>query len=262
MGAEVRDPYCCETCGGELSIYGACPHCKTGAVGYARVSTEEQARDGVSLDAQRARIKAYAEAKGLKLLDVLADEGVSGKSLERPALKHLLDCCQRGGVGHVIVWKLDRLTRRTRHLLSLVEDLFLARKIELHSVSESLDTSTPHGRFVLTLFGGLAQMERELIADRTRSALAYKREQGQPTSHPPLGFATNGRRQRMVPVPEELATVRRILTLWRQGRSYRAIAAQLDADGARTKQGGQWHHWTVAKVVQRREQYAKLLGRF
>ena len=65
--------------------------------------------------------------------------------------------------------------------------MFLAKGIELHSVSESLDTSTPHGRFVLTLFGGLAQMERELVGERTRSAMAYKREQLQPTSHPPLG---------------------------------------------------------------------------
>ena len=93
--------------------------------------------------------------------------------------------------------------------------MFLARHIELHSVSESLDTSTPHGRFVLTLFGGLAQMERELIAERTRSALAFKRENGNPTSHPPLGFRATGRRDRMLPVPEELAVVVRILDLWR-----------------------------------------------
>src|SRR5207244_8821225 len=126
----------------------------------------------------------------------------SGKDLERPALQDLVGRCQRGEVGHVIVWKLDRLTRRTRHLLSLVEDLFLARHIELHSVSESLDTSTPHGRFVLTLFGGLAQMERELIAERTRGALAWKRENGLPTSHPPLGFANAGKRDQMAPGTE------------------------------------------------------------
>ena len=146
------------------------------AVGYVRVSTDEQARDGVSLEAQQARIRAYAEAKDLKLAEILCDEGRSGKNLKRPALQELLARCERGEVGAVIVLKLDRLTRRTRHLLSLVEDLFLANDIELHSVGESLDTSTPHGRFVLTLFGGLAQMERELIAERTRTALAYKRQ--------------------------------------------------------------------------------------
>ncbi len=236
------------------------PSMSTTAIGYIRVSTEGQVREGISLDVQRERITAYVRAKGLELTDILVDEGLSGKTMDRPALRALLERCRAGTVGHVVVWKLDRLTRRTRHLLNLVEDVFLARQIELHSVSESLDTSTPHGRFVLTLFGGLAQMERELIGDRTRGALAYKRERKEPTSHPPLGFRANGCRERMVPVPEELAIVREILTAWRRGRSYRAIAAQLTADGVRTKRGGRWHHNTVAKVVTRREYYREALG--
>ena len=136
------------------------------AVGYARVSTDEQARDGVSLDQQIARIRAYATAKGLTILDVLVDDGFSGKSLDRPGLREIMRLCERGEVRNVVVVKLDRLTRRTRDLLALVDDLFLAREIELHSVSESLDTSTPHGRFVLTLFGGLAELERGQIAER------------------------------------------------------------------------------------------------
>ena len=225
------------------------------ALGYARVATDEQAREGVSLEAQQSRIRAYCEAKDLELVDVLTDDGISGKTLDRPALRELLQRCERGEVGHVVVVKLDRLTRRTRDLLALVDDLFLARQIELHSVSESLDTSTPHGRFVLTLFGGLAQMERELIGERTRSALAFKRENGQPTSHPPLGFRVNGNRERMVPVPEELEIVRQILDLWRYGTSYRAIAAKLNENGAPTKQGARWYHGTVARIVQRREWY-------
>ena len=225
------------------------------AIGYARVSTDEQAREGVSLEAQVARIRAYAVAKDLDLVEVLVDDGVSGKTLKRPALRELVQRCERGEVGHVVVVKLDRLTRRTRDLLALVDDLFLARDVELHSVSESLDTSTPHGRFVLTLFGGLAQMERELIGERTRSALAHLRENGQPTSHPPLGFRVNGTRHRMMPVPGELETVRRILKAWRSGQSYRTIAAKLNENGVPTKQGGRWYHGTVARVVQRREWY-------
>ena len=225
------------------------------ALGYARVSTDEQAREGVGLEAQQVRIRAYAQAKDLPLGDILVDEGRSGKDLKRPALQELLARCDRGDVAHVIVWKLDRLTRRTRHLLSRVEDTFLAKHIELHSVSESLDTSTPHGRFVLTIFGGLAQMERELIGERTRSALAFKRENGQPTSHPPLGFRVNGNRHRMIPVPKELEIVQWILDRWRSGLSYRAIAAKLTADGVPTKQGARWHHGTVARIVQRRQWY-------
>jgi site-specific DNA recombinase len=217
-------------------------------------------RDGVSLDAQRARIAAYAQAKDLELVEILSDEGLSGKDLNRPALEQLLERCRRGEIGHVIVWKLDRLTRRTRHLLSLVEDPFLARGIELHSVSESLDTSTPHGRFVLTLFGGLAQMEREQIADRTRSALAWKREQGLPPSHAPFGFRSRGKRQRMEPVPGELETVRRIFALWQEGESYHTIADRLNIAGVRTKRGGQWWYpSTVRNVIRQRDRYAALV---
>jgi site-specific DNA recombinase len=237
------------------------PPAPAAALGYARVSTTEQAQEGVSLEVQVERIRAYAVAKGLGLVDVLADEGVSGKDLRRPALEELLARCGRGEVAHVVVLKLDRLTRRTRDLLTLVETVFLAKRIELHSVSESLDTSTPHGRFTLTLLGSLAQLERELIAERTRSALAFKRENGQPTSHPPLGFRLNGsKRHRMIPVPEELAVVQRILDLHQRGQGYHAIAATLNLDGVPSKRGGRWHAYTVQKVVDRRAWYAKPLS--
>jgi site-specific DNA recombinase len=225
------------------------------AVGYVRVSREEQARDGVSLDAQRARIAGYAVAKALHVSAIYSDEGISGRELDRPGLSQLLDLCARRQVGHVIVWKLDRLTRCTRHLLSIVEDLFLARDIALHSVSESLDTSSPSGRFALTMLGAMAQLEREVISERTRGALAWKREHSLPTSHPPLGFRTIGRRTPMEPVGEELQVVRRILLLREQGRSYRSIAAGLNADAIKTKRQARWYHTTVSKVAAAKDWY-------
>ena len=233
------------------------------ALGYARVSTDEQVREGVSLDVQRDRIRAYCTAKDLHLTDILVDEGRSGKDLKRPALQDLLARCDRGEVGHVIVLKLDRLSRRTRDLLTLVEDLFLDQDIQLHSVHESLDTSSATGKFTLTLLGSLAQMERQIISERTRAALSYKRQNGQPTSHPPLGFRPNGsRKHRMLPVPAELAIVQRILTAWRAGGTYLGIAAQLNAEDVPTKRGGSWYAATVRNIVLRRDWYASVLEGF
>jgi len=95
-------------------------------------------------------------------------------------------------------------------------------------------------------------MERELIAERTRAALAHKRAAGQPTSHPPLGFAPNGRRGHMVPLPDELATVGRILDAHEAGESLAGIAAALNAAAVPTKRGGRWFASTVRAVAQRR----------
>jgi site-specific DNA recombinase len=228
------------------------------ALAYLRVSSEDQI-EGVSLAAQEERIRGYAIAKGLELDAVVRDEGASGKTLERPGMRKIIARCETGTVGAVIVMKLDRLTRRTRDLLHLVEDLFLARGVELHSVSESLDTSTPHGRFVLTLLGSLAQLERETIVARTRGALAWKREHGQPTSHAPLGFRSAGKRKPMLPVPAELRVVRRIFDLWERGGTYLGISRNLNAEHVRTKRGGRWYAATVRQIIQHRDLYARVL---
>lgn len=231
------------------------------AVGYSRVSTSEQAEEGLSLDAQEARVRAYALAKDLELVEVIRDEGLSGKDLRRPGIDRLVAVCKARGVGAVIVMKLDRLTRRTRDLLYLVEDVFEANDVTLHSLHETVDTSSASGRFFLRIMGALAEMEREQIGERTRSALAFKRDNGQPTSHPPLGFRPNGsKRHRMVPVPEELAVVQQILDLHRRGQGYHAIAAKLTEGGVPSKRGGRWHAFTVKKVCDRRAWYARALS--
>ena len=93
------------------------------------------------------------------------------------------------------------------------------------------------------------------------SALTFKRENGQPTSHPPLGFRVNGNRRRMVPIPAELEIVEWILDRWRSGLSYRAIAAKLNENGAPTKHGTRWYHTTIVRIVQRREWYETHLSR-
>ncbi len=228
-------------------------------VGYVRVSTEEQVREGVSLDAQEARLRAYATAKDLHLTEIIRDEAESGKNLRRPGIARLIELCENGECGGVVVVKLDRLSRRTRDLLHLVEDVFEPNEVALHSLNETVDTTTASGRFFLRIMGALAEMERELISERTTAALAHIKAQGVRLGGVPLGFARVGTTNDLVPVAEELALVQRILGLWRRGQSYRQIAAKLNEEGVETRQNARWHHTTVAKVVRRRQDYQNVL---
>jgi len=229
-------------------------------VAYLRVSTEEQATAGVSLAAQESRIRAYCESQGLALAEVFTDPGVSGKGLDRPGLSALLAQVQAGKVGAVVVHKLDRLTRRTRDLLHLSEDVFTRHKVELVSLSEQLDTRTPAGRLMLTLLGALAQMEREQVAERTRTALHYKRAKQERTGGVPLGFREGKAGGPMQPVPGELATVARLVALRESGLSFRRVAERLTAEGHPTKQGGEWAAFTVHRVWTGRARYASHLA--
>jgi hypothetical protein len=124
------------------------------AIGYARVSTDRQADQGVSLDAQTAKIRAMATVQGAELLDVVVDGGESAKSMNRPGLQRVLDLVRDGKVEAVIVAKLDRLTRSVKDLCELLE-LFERRRVALVSVAESLDTSTAAGRPVRTNYCNL-----------------------------------------------------------------------------------------------------------
>ena len=226
---------------------------KQRAVGYVRVSTEEQAREGVSLEAQESKIRAYAELHDLDLVAVVRDEGLSGKNLRRPGVQAVLDAVKSGEVEHVIVSRLDRLTRSVRNLLEIVEDVLKPAGVQFHSLSETIDTSTPQGGFFLTLMGAMAQMEREMIGERVREALAYKLEVGEYLGAAPLGFEAvetpEGRK--LAEVETEQQAVSRARELRAQGFTLRQVAEVLTREGYQTKRGGQWYACTVQKVLSR-----------
>src|SRR5262249_16169785 len=147
------------------------------SIGYVRVSTDRQAEQGISLEAQEAKIRAMATVQGAELTEVIVDGGESAKSLNRPGLQRLLGLVSTNKLDAVIVAKLDRLTRSVKDLCSLLE-LFEKRKVALISVAESLDTGSAAGRLVITIMGAVSQWEREAIGERTRDALRHKRSQG------------------------------------------------------------------------------------
>jgi DNA invertase Pin-like site-specific DNA recombinase len=148
-------------------------------IGYVRVSTDRQADQGVSLEAQEAKIRAMATVQSADLIDVIADGGESAKSLNRPGLQRLLSLVTEGTVQAVIVAKLDRFTRSVKYLCGLLE-LFEKRKVALISVAESLDTGSAAGRLVITIMAAVSQWEREAIGERTRDALQHKCGNGEP----------------------------------------------------------------------------------
>lgn len=177
---------------------------------YIRVSTEEQAEAGASLSMQRDQCTAMATALGHTPADVLCDDGWSGKDLKRPAMAELLDRVRGGSIDGIIVWKLDRLTRSLRDLLQMV-DLLAERNIALVSLHEKIDTGGPMGRFVLSIMGAVAQLERETIAQRVGASMRHLRSKGfWVGGRPPPGtriIGDKGKRQLEV-VPAQAAAVR------------------------------------------------------
>jgi DNA invertase Pin-like site-specific DNA recombinase len=228
----------------------------TRVVGYIRVSTEQQADGGVSLEAQRAKLAAYALACDLELVAVEVDAGVSAKSLGRPALQAALQRLEAGEAGGLLVVKLDRLTRSVRDLGWLVEPKRFGGRWALLSVADSIDTRSAAGRLVLNVLASVAQWEREATGERTRDALAHVKAQGAVLGASPLGLRRAELRDhagRLVVEQDaaELATIERIRELRADGLTLRAIAARLDADGHTTKRGGRWYASTVRAVLAR-----------
>jgi site-specific DNA recombinase len=216
-------------------------------VGYCRVSTDEQSREGVSLEAQQARIRAYALATGRELSDVIVDAGESAKTLQRPGMQRILAGVRSGEIGAVVALKLDRLTRSVRDLADLL-DLFAKKDVALVLVSESIDTATAIGRMIANLMASVSQWEREAIGERTAFALEHLRHDRRPYGKTPFGYRRDGDRLIMDPVQQSaLAEARRMADA---GAKLREIGAMLTAQGIMPPHGGQkWYASSVRSIL-------------
>jgi DNA invertase Pin-like site-specific DNA recombinase len=211
---------------------------KTKTVAYLRVSTDKQADRGVSLDAQRAKVAAYAELYELELVEVVVDAGASAKTLERDGLQRALGLLRTGRAEALLVVKLDRLTRSVRDLGALVERYFGSGRWALMSVGEQVDTRTAAGRLVLNVLASVAQWEREATGERTSAAMRHKAAQGEYIGgDAPYGFRVAADGAYLEPVAEEQAVVRDIRALRASGLSLRGIAAECDRRGLRSRTG-------------------------
>jgi DNA invertase Pin-like site-specific DNA recombinase len=188
-------------------------------VAYCRVSTEEQAAEGFSITGQADKLRAYAQLHDLGAVTVVEDPGRSGKDLERPGLQQLLGMVAEGHVRHVLVWRLDRLSRNLGDLILLAER-FAECGVGLHSFTEKLDLSSATGRMFYNILGAFAQFYREQLAENVRMGMQQAAREGRWTNRPKTGYSlVNGE---LVP-NEDAPRVRWIFRLRAQGRSMAAI---------------------------------------
>ena len=222
------------------------------AIGYVRVSTEEQANSGNSLDAQGHRIRAYCIAAGINLAAIVREEGVSAKIplFKRPQGSKLARLMRKHKAGAVVVMKLDRLFRSVEDALSTVRG-WDKTGVGLHVVDmggQAIATTSAVGKLFLTMLSGFAEFERELTGERIRATMQNMKAKGMVVGTVPLGWEP-GDDGRLIPVESEQKVIRRIHAMRDTGSTLQAIADILTAEGVPTKRGGQWYPSTVRAIL-------------
>lgn len=195
---------------------------KIKAVGYCRVSTDEQAQDGLSLDYQQSRIKAYAESQDWQLIDFYIDAGYSGKDTNRPEFQRMISDLQTGKANILIVLKLDRITRKQRDLLNLLEGLLEPSGIGFKSVQEPFDTSTGMGKAFIGMVSVFAQLEGDMISERTAGILRNKQRNGEWVGRVPYGFQI--RNGKLIEDLKQMEVIKKIKRYKNQGMTVRQIS--------------------------------------
>ena len=217
------------------------------AIGYVRVSTGRQAREGVSLDAQEAKIKAAAVGLGAKTTVFFRDEGLSGRSRKnRPGLKAALEALRPADV--LICYSISRLARSIRDCLNIVDDV-KQHGGRLMSLSESIDTDTAAGKLLFRTLANMYEFESDIIGERVASVWAYKRARGERTGGAvPFGYFV--RCGRLIPRPKEHAVLQDMLKWRKRGKSLRAIGKRLEAAGVKRRGGGSsWGAQAVKQTI-------------
>jgi len=222
---------------------------KQAAVGYVRVSTEQQGIDGVSLEAQRAKLEAWALANDCNLVAVYVDV-ISGKRADnRPELQKALAHVTEARAA-LVVYSLSRLARSTKDTIAIAEKLERAGA-DLVSLSEKIDTTTAAGKMVFRMLAVLAEFERDQIAERTVTAMQFKKSKGELVGSVPFGYDLDVDGVNLVENPAEQEVLKLIHELRQQGESLRQIAAELTRRNIAPKKGAGWSHSTIQRIVGR-----------
>ncbi len=219
---------------------------------YVRVSTEEQAQEGYSIRAQEQKLKDYARIKDWGVYNIYADEGISGKNIvDRPAINSLIEDIKSGKINNVLVFKIDRLTRNTADLITLI-NLFNEYDCAFNSLSESIDTKTASGRMFVKIIGIFAEFERENIIERTKIGFERKVREGYTlaTRVPSYGYdRKNG--EKIQTINEcEATIVREVFDMFtNQHLTFLEISDILNKRKIPTKENAVWHSRTIKNML-------------
>jgi len=224
-------------------------------IGYARVSTERQAEEGLGLEVQEAAIRAWARAHHHRLIGIVRDEGVSGtlEAEEREGLTEALNAAAEGRADALVVLRLDRLARSlTVQEAALVQAWRAGARVFTTESGEVLadDPEDPMRTFVRQVMGAAAQLDRAMIASRLRAGRKLKAERGGFAYGAPR-YGTRAEDGELVAEPAEAEAVAYARKLRRKGESLRGICAALSEAGHRPKRGGTWHPAVVARILAR-----------
>lgn len=217
-------------------------------VGYCRVSTNQQAVFGISLEAQAEKIRLTAAAQGTIIDEIIVDAGESARNLHRPGMERILRMVDAGKIRSVIVASLSRLTRSVSDLAMLLER-FRKHDVALVSVQESLDTASASGRLVLNIMCCVSQWEREILSERTKDAMMQKKLNGERVGNIRYGFRLAEDQKHIEPNPLEQSVLKRIRELRSSGETLRTIADALNQESITTRSGSTWHHVYVSGVL-------------
>lgn len=221
------------------------------AAAYIRVSTDEQAEQGISIPAQKSRLSAYCQAQGWDIYDFYIDDGYSGKDLERPEISRLMEDAELKRFNTVLVLKLDRLSRRQKDTLYLLEDIFEPNNIGFKSATEPFDTTTPFGKAALGMMAVFAQLERETIVERVKLAKKESARQGRFMGGPaPFGYRHDpgGKTLQIDEIPAQ--TVKWIYEQYlKGGGGYQYIADKLEESGVPGPTNMRWNRSCIRKIL-------------
>lgn len=204
---------------------------------YIRVSTQEQASEGYSIEEQKERLTKYADAQGWTVYRLYSDPGFSGGSIERPGLKTLITDVAAGKLDKVAVYKLDRMSRSQKDTLYLIEDVFIPNGVDFVSMTENFDTGTPLGRAMIGILSVFAQLEREQIKERMSLGREGRAKSGlwHGSNRIPIGYVYENGQLKIEPYEAQI--VRRIYQEFNNGRTVAAIVSDFKREGITTKYG-------------------------